>query len=272
MTDLDGTRTRVDDALAAPESVTSLSLIGPEAVRADEAIRACPDLREVFLDHPTIALEALGESGVTRLRVTGAKHLRVAAWPETLEALALVDCTGVELPPLTALPRLKELEVDRSSVDLGLLLAPGLRRLVFTRGTLDALPAHLFALEQLKHLDLSGNALGELAIPEGAWPSLGVLLLADNQLTALPDPLGKLPKLRELSIAKNRVARLPDTTMELAKLETLVIESNPGIENVLPVVTALAKHNLRRVYAKGARLPRADVQALGRMKRPTLYR
>jgi len=261
----------VDDALAAPDAVTGLSLNGAEAARADEAIRRCTALREVNLGSHAIRLESLGGSSVTHLRLSASSAVEVVAWPSKLRELSISQCTRVEIPTLEDTP-VKRVAIDRAPVELGKLLAPTLTSLALSKVAVETLPGALFGLERLKELRLEEVGISELDLPMDAWPSLGALHLSGNALTELPESIGSLERLRVLSIAGNRVARLPESMKELSKLETLVIEGNPGIENVFEVATALASRSLRRLYVRGARLPRATVQALVQRKRPTVYR
>jgi Leucine-rich repeat (LRR) protein len=68
--------------------------------------------------------------------------------------------------------------------------APLFQELDLAENALTSLPSQLFALKQLRKLDLSFNRLERTdVVEEGAFEALEVLNVSGNELTALPDGL-----------------------------------------------------------------------------------
>ena len=79
-----------------------------------------------------------------------------------------------------------------------------------------SIPNGLFALENLKFLDLSNNKLGSskqvgsyLSEAIGAAQSLVEFHAAGNMLTHLPESIGELQNLEVLDLKDNRLLVLP---------------------------------------------------------------
>lgn len=151
--------------------------------------------------------------------------------------------------------------------------------------SLTAVPPGLAALRELRELNLSVNALGDIATGVlGSLPRLTSLNLAQNRLVSLPADLAlcsalqsldvrwnalvelpadlctALTALTTLRLAGNALAALPAAITSLTLLQELNVETNPLAE--LPPLTGmvlLRSLNITSLAAarKGARTPRA---------------
>ncbi|WP_374263571.1 COR domain-containing protein [Zoogloea sp.] len=88
------------------------------------------------------------------------------------------------------------------------------------------IPAAVFTLRSLRHLDLSVNPLGRLPEAIGELGLLEELDLGGNGLTSLPDAIGQLSRLRQLDVSLNQLVALPDAIGRLAQLESLAAWRN----------------------------------------------
>ena len=83
--------------------------------------------------------------------------------------------------------------------------------LLLARNEIAALPAELFSMTQLQHLDLSDNYITELPREIGALTNLGTLDLRRNRLINLPNELGFLHSHLNLRLEGNPLAEpLPE--------------------------------------------------------------
>lgn len=123
-----------------------------------------------------------------------------------LDTLWLNACRLKSLPPaLTALP-LTSLNLSYNS---------GL-----------PVPAALFGMATLAHLDLSGLDLSALDLGMARLPALVNLSLRDGGLDSVPAALLANPRLRQLWLSGNRLASLPDAFTAGHALEKLLLDRN----------------------------------------------
>lgn len=113
-------------------------------------------------------------------------------------------------------------------------LTARLVRLELEWNELTVLPASVASLKCLEYLSLTHNDIH--TIEKGGLTlltNLKHLDLSSNALTTLPSQLSKLTKLSFLSVSKNRLTKWPTCIHSLKNLETLGISSNAGISGII---------------------------------------
>jgi len=102
-----------------------------------------------------------------------------------------------------------------------------LRTLDLSHNKISKLPARVTVLApKLKTLDLAHNHLASVPHELCELRELQTLSLSDNHLTVLPDALGALSKLKTLVLARNKLAVLPESLCALQALGQLDASSN----------------------------------------------
>lgn len=96
-----------------------------------------------------------------------------------------------------------------------------------------SIPNGLFAIANLKFLDLSNNLLGTskqvgsyLSEGIGAAQALVEFHASGNSLTSLPESIGELPNLEILDLKDNKIQSLPQKFGCLSKLLKLNLDGN----------------------------------------------
>lgn len=145
------------------------------------------------------------------------------------------------------------------------------------------LPPNLENLQNLEHLNISGNLLKKLPPFLGNFPKLKELNISNNlygqfptdllKLTrleililrrvggekALPVDFSKFLKLKTLDITANLLAQVPNSVYMLGDLETLILDENPvsSISNDI-----LKLKNLKTLSLKKTNVPPAEINKL----------
>ncbi|CAJ0580694.1 unnamed protein product, partial [Mesorhabditis spiculigera] len=121
----------------------------------------------------------------------------------------------------------------------------------FAQNDLPEVPRGLYQLKKLRKLNLSGNKLKKLEIPEGCWEGLVTLNVSSNELTSLPEGIvrmdqlqrlyannneltfdgfpggiGKLIQLTVLHLSNNRLELVPEGLSRCVKLQRLRLDHN----------------------------------------------
>jgi leucine-rich repeat protein SHOC2 len=102
-----------------------------------------------------------------------------------------------------------------------------LRKLVFTKNRLNALPDGISNLKSLTHLEVTSNELRILPTTICDCEALEVLILNDNHLLRLPANLGRLPHLKKLDVSSNHLKQISHTLGFCETLEALLVLENP---------------------------------------------
>lgn len=105
---------------------------------------------------------------------------------------------------------------------------------------LTSFPRAIFALSNLRALNLYRNQLKNLPKDIGRLSHLEVLGLGDNQLTELPVSLFGLTRLTYLGLSGNRLKEIPDFIKRMSQLRRLFISDNP-LSSFPPVVLKLSE-------------------------------
>lgn len=136
----------------------------------------------------------------------------------------LLDIFGLKLKYLTNI----EIYGSRRSLEI----PPILGRLVFLEVLvledcgLKTLPEELWALKNLKILDLNCNELTKISWKLGKLTQLRVLRVYQNSLWWLPEEIGQLQELRSLDLHDNWELILPDEIGDLINLEELYLSGS----------------------------------------------
>lgn len=120
--------------------------------------------------------------------------------------------------------------------------------LVLRSRKLDSIPAEIFRMKNLIHLDLSRNRIDSIPPEIGQLNRLEHLELSNNRLEALPEEIGRLTSLRYLGLNRNLVRQLPPTIGDLSELEVLELWDNE-LEDVPDEIAKL--QNLRLLELRG---------------------
>ena len=110
------------------------------------------------------------------------------------------------------------------------LLKRDLNHVKLRDNKLTTLPIDLFECEQLRHLDVSSNALIDLSGAIGDLFDLRELLLSENELTGIPVSLKGCSLLQILELQRNKLVNIPPTALSLPQLQQLNLSGNRLIE------------------------------------------
>lgn len=104
---------------------------------------------------------------------------------------------------------------------------------------LTSVPIHVFSEREIRHLDLSHNALdGALPAEIRLLSNLEILDISSNHMTGLPAEIGHLSKLRILNISNNNLTGLPHELGNLQNLELLDLSGNAVSKQDLQIIRA----------------------------------
>ncbi|MCA9681834.1 MAG: hypothetical protein KC457_06540 [Myxococcales bacterium] len=212
---------------------------------------------------------------------------------DTLRRLVLRSA-GAFPPVLAQLRKLRELEIEVSTVDtapmalseldrlealylrvvrleqvpVGLLALPNLRHLVLEAATSKAaavtsLPSALPGLSHLEDLAILGWRMATLPPAMMQLTELRSLTLRRCSLEHLPNAWQTMAKLRKLDLSDNRLATLPPSVGSLTGLRELVLADNPMYE-LPPQIGQLEQ--LERLDLDGSRMKSLPA-TLGRLHR-----
>ncbi|MFM2135189.1 MAG: scribbled planar cell polarity protein [Bacteroidota bacterium] len=120
--------------------------------------------------------------------------------------------------------------------------------LVLKGRKLDSIPADIFRMVNLIHLDLSRNKIDSLPAEIGMLTRLEHLDLSNNKLESLPEEIGKLTSLHYLKLNRNVIRQLPPAIGELSELEVLELWDNE-LEDLPDEIGKL--QNLRLLELRG---------------------
>ena len=113
------------------------------------------------------------------------------------------------------------------------LLKRDLNHVKLRDNKLTSLPIDLFECEQLRHLDVSSNALMDLSGAIGDLFELRELLLSENELIGIPVSLKGCSLLQTLELQRNKLVNVPPTALSLPQLQQLNLSGNRLVE--LPI-------------------------------------
>jgi hypothetical protein len=212
-----------------------------------------------------------------RLAASGAApDLEIASLEDLLlcdKARALRTVFAALAPPRVTAVRVRDAGAALPSLPRALLSLPLLRHLDVSGAALGALPPRLGRLApSLRSLDVARCGLAALPDSLTALTALTSLNAADNALTALPAGIGALTALVRLGLRGNRLEALPPSVGRLAALRELYLTDNAlaALPEELAGCAALAKlqasHNapLAALPAALGRLPRLELLRLAR--------
>lgn len=140
---------------------------------------------------------------------------------------------------------------------------PRLTSLTLTSTHLNEVPAALFDLTSLNHLDLAANNISltpEVAARFEGMTQLTALNLSHNPLGTLPD-FSHLMHLRRLNLRETGINRWPAGTDDLPGLTHLDLREN-NLTSLPQSVFRLPRERLRRTYIHGNPLPDATFDVL----------
>jgi Leucine-rich repeat (LRR) protein len=120
--------------------------------------------------------------------------------------------------------------------------------LVLRGRKLDSIPAVIFGMKNLVHLDLSRNRIDSLPSEIGNLTALKHLELSGNRLEFLPEEIGKLSSLQTLGLNRNLIRQLPPSIGDLSELEVLELWDNE-LEDVPDELSKL--QNLQLLELRG---------------------
>lgn len=102
----------------------------------------------------------------------------------------------------------------------------------------------IFALEELRILNLSHCYLEKLPTTIAQLKKLEVLYLEYNSLKELPTSLKELKQLTYLGLKNNQLQRVPEGVLSLKELGFLDVENNPLIEPQKKTLSRQKKHRV----------------------------
>lgn len=70
---------------------------------------------------------------------------------------------------------------------------------------LSSIPDSLYALKNIRKLDLSFNKISKIELPTDAFPNLEIINLSGNELVALPAKIVNCQKLQRLYASYNKL-------------------------------------------------------------------
>jgi len=100
------------------------------------------------------------------------------------------------------------------------------QRLKLRRKGLKDFPTEVFAMKNLRELDLGSNKIKRIPPEIAQLSSLEILRLDRNKLTLVPDALGELVNVRYLDLGRNEIVFLPPAIGNMEALEFLQIWGN----------------------------------------------
>jgi Leucine-rich repeat (LRR) protein len=187
------------------------------------------------LDPPVLALSSL-------------KHLQISGAP----ALEVVSADVVNLTSLEKLVIERTNVVQVDNIQFGSL--PALTSLVLAHNRLSAVPATLYGLNELRHLDLSGNNLSVLPAWLTTLPLQGFSCTGCN-LIAWPDAwFSASPCIETLDLSNNSLSTFPSLVQSAPSCLTFLnLEKNVFSSNsIFPALSATQSAGVHLNLAKNA--------------------
>jgi hypothetical protein len=277
------------ESIVTSASAVLAGAIGPRLDRLAELIADPPaPLRPLTREEARLAAAAAAAAAAAtaallvrrrrrRLAASGAApDLEIASLEELLlydKARALRAVLAALAPPRVTAVRVRDAGAALPSLPRALLSLPLLRHLDVSGAALGALPPRLGRLApSLRSLDVARCGLAALPDSLTALTALTSLNAADNALAALPPGVGALSALVRLGLRGNRLEALPPSVGRLTALRELYLTDNAlaALPEELAGCAALAKlqasHNapLAALPAALGRLPRLELLRLAR--------
>lgn len=88
---------------------------------------------------------------------------------------------------------------------------------------LKQIPPKVFAMHNLRKLDLGRNFIDSIPPEIGTLANLEELDLRRNRIRTVPPELGRLHKLQRLNLSRNPILDLPDEMSQLTNLEEMIL-------------------------------------------------
>lgn len=123
-------------------------------------------------------------------------------------------------------------DIQRCSLDKGILQLSKLKILNLNNNLIESLPEELNKLPNLRELCVAHNLLGKSSLKQWQWiggflsKNLVMLDLSYNELTIIPDQLVKLHHLRTLNLCYNNLKTLPVGIGNLRNLKIFSVSNN----------------------------------------------
>ncbi|ENN70671.1 hypothetical protein YQE_00124, partial [Dendroctonus ponderosae] len=149
----------------------------------------------------------------TKLVISKRSDYPTKGFPRTLETLYIID-------------------IQRCSLDKGILHLNKLKILNLSNNRIENLPEELNKLSNLRELNISHNLLGRTSVKQWHWiggclsKNLNLLDLSYNNLSCVPDQLVKLYSLHTLHLSYNNLVALPVGIGSLKQLKIFSASNN----------------------------------------------
>lgn len=183
------------------------------------------------ITYSSVSVTAISSKNIapTKLQIRDRGNYPLRGFPRTLEVLTIS-------------------EINRSSLDRGILQLKKLRTLDLSYNLIELLPEEFSAMTCLVELNLSNNNFGKSHPNTWSWMSgniaktLKLLNLCENQMKFLPDQIVKLHNLITLNVDRNELRILPSGIGSLHRLRILTASKNmlkslPGSAKKLNLLT-----------------------------------
>ncbi|XP_050314142.1 leucine-rich repeat protein 1 [Anthonomus grandis grandis] len=170
------------------------------------------------------------EVPVTKLEISHRSQYPSKGFPRTLEFLSITN-------------------IQRCSLDKGILQLSRLKVLDLTNNLIEHLPEEFGNLPNLKELNLTNNKLGRGALKQWQWlggalsKSLHALNLCHNEMHYVPDQLVKFHNLSILNLNCNKLKKLPAGMGNLRNLK--LFDASNNLLTALP--GSIKKWNLQAI-------------------------
>lgn len=142
------------------------------------------------------------------------------------------------------------------------VLMVNLEELNLALNQIDSLPADIYKLKSLKHLDLGGNNLKELPETIVAMQQLEDLRIWRNDFNRFPVEVFELKNLKRFDYSDNKLNEIPVGLTELTKLERLDLASNPITKFPDEIVNLT---NLKKLDLSGTKLSKSKQKKLQKL-------
>ncbi|MBP5189314.1 MAG: leucine-rich repeat domain-containing protein [Bacteroidales bacterium] len=125
---------------------------------------------------------------------------------------------------------------------------------------LKEIPPKVFAMHNLRKLDLGRNFIDSIPPEIGSLVHLEELDLRRNRIRVVPPEIGQLTRLRRINLSRNPILDLPDAMGNLVNLEELILWMT-GIVAFPPTFVAL-NESLKLIDLRVCPLSYDDQQAI----------
>ncbi len=122
------------------------------------------------------------------------------------------------------------------------------------------IPPKVFAMHNLRKLDLGRNFIDSIPPEIGTLVNLEELNLHRNRIRNVPPELGRLTRLRRINLSRNPILELPDAMGNLVNLQELILWCT-GIISFPPTFVAL-NESLKLIDLRVCPLSWDDQQAI----------